>query len=249
MKKGTKITHKGASSNPDGDHDIKWNKSDMNEVDYNTAFDDKEYFFLHTNKGMLYGVDKLTFRNKRFLLLEPNPVTFYFSIANDTAMQIQEAYNRMEESLSKTDSDYSVAMSYSYVFKVTSICILFAYTACDAFLNQMLPDHKEIQIEKNGKPLNKKEIEWLPFEKKLKAVSLFSGKDFAVKHPTKIKKLLQLRDFRNCLTHLKEVKEGIVISYNDIYQEILESDLKRTVNCVKSFINFYEPGLIVNYGY
>lgn len=45
MKKGTKITHKPYPFNPDGDHDIKWDKGEMmNEEEFNRIFDDPEYF-------------------------------------------------------------------------------------------------------------------------------------------------------------------------------------------------------------
>ncbi|MCT1525648.1 hypothetical protein [Sphingobacterium hotanense] len=248
-KIGTKITYKGTPFNPDGDHNIDWGNVNSDEMDYNEAFEDKHSFFLRSEKGMLYGLDKLKFRKKGFLLMEPNPVSFYFSIANDTAMQIQDAYSRLENLLSKNDNSPNLSIAYSYVFKVTSICILFAYTACDAFLNQMIPEYKKIKMDETNKEWSKQEIERLPFEKKLKAVSIYANNYFEKKHPIKLKKLGQLKDFRNRLIHLKEAKQNPIVSYNDIYQDILDTDLIKTVKYVKDFINFYKPGLIINYRY
>lgn len=248
MKKGTKITHKPHPFNSDGDHDIKWDKTEkVNEEDFNTIFDDPENFFMHIHEGNIYGVNKLIFRGKRFTLLEPNPVTFYFSAAYDMARQINDAYNKLEHALDKVPNAWPVSVSYSYIFKVSSMCIIFAYSACDAFLNQRLPEYRTINIE--GKELTKKDIERLALERKLKAVSTYTQKDFATKHPRKMKKLLELRDLRNQLIHLKEKRRGIATSYNDIYQIMLELDLTKIMNTVKSFINFYHPKLIVNYNY
>lgn len=244
-----KITYKGTPFNPDGDHEIDWHNVKADEVDYKEAFEDKDSSFFRSENGMLYGLDKLNFRNKGFLLMEPNPVTFYFSIASDTAMQIQEAYNKLNHALINSHNRTSLPIAYSYVFKVTSICIIFAYTACDAFLNQMIPDHKKIKMKENGKEWSKNLIERLPFEQKLKAVNIFTGKNFAKNHPIKFKRLIQVKKFRDSLIHLKEVKHGPIISYNDIYQNILDTDLHKTVKYVKEFINFYNPGLIVNYRY
>ena len=55
------------------------------------------------------------------------------------------------------------------------------------------------------------------------------------------------KELRDKLIHLKEVKQGIATSYNDIYQIILDVNINRMVNTVKFFINFYEPNLIINY--
>lgn len=100
----------------------------------------------------------------------------------------------------------------------------------------------------DGKSFNKKHIELrFGFESKVKAVSMYTGKDFAAMHPRKMQRLLMLKDLRDELIHLKEVKQGIATSYNDIYQSLLDLNIKMLVNTVKGFINFYEPKLIVNY--
>ena len=247
MKKGTKITHKAYPFNSDGDHDINFDSIPVNENEYNAIFDDPTYFFMQINKGVIYGVNKLKFKGIRFTLLEPNPVTFYFSIALDTSIQIEDAYKQLENSLLKSAKSWPLPVSHSYVFRVKSISIIFAFSSCEAFLNQTLPDFKKVTMP-DGKSYSKKEIErYLGFEKKVQAVSSHLQKDFIAKHPNKFKKLIELKELRDKLMHLKEVKHGIATSYNDIYQSLLDADLKAMIKTVKDFINFYEPKLIVTY--
>jgi len=250
MKKGTKITNKAYPFNPDGDHDIHFDRIDVrSEVDYNTDFDDPDYFLIKIHKGKIFGVNKLKFKGRRFPLLEPNPVTFYFSMAFDAAQQIEHAHKQLEKSLSNSDSSWPLSVSYSYVFKVATMGIVFGYTACEAFLNQKLPDFKEILMN-DAKYYDKKHIEErFGFERKVTAVSIHTQKDFVVQHPRKMERLIKLKELRHQLIHLKEVKQGMATSYNDIYQSILDLNLKIMVNTVKSFINFYEPKMIVNYSY
>jgi hypothetical protein len=249
MKKGTKITNKAYPFNPDGDHEIDFGKTQpLSEDQYNAIFDDPSHFFMHTHIGNIYGVNKLKFRGKRFPLLEPNPVTFYFSIAFDTSLQIEQAYKQLENSLVNANTSWPLSGSYSFVFRVAAISIIFAFTTCDAFLNQNLPDFKEV-VMTDGKSYNKKQIEYFNFERKFQAVSIITGKDFAGKHPRKMERLLEIKVLRNQLIHLKEVKQGIATSYNDIYQSVLDLNIKMLVNTVKAFVNFYEPKLIVNYTY
>ena len=52
---------------------------------------------------------------------------------------------------------------------------------------------------------------------------------------------------RDELTNLKEFKTNGFTSYNEIYQDILETNLKSIIFAVKSYINFYSPKLIINY--
>lgn len=250
MKRGTKITHKAYPFNSDGDHDINFpNVEFSSEDEYNAIFDDPTYFFMQIHKGVIYGVNKLKFKGKRFTLLEPNPVNFYYSIAFDTSNQIEDAYRQLENSLSNPNKSWPLAVSHSYVFRVKSISVIFAFSSCEAFLNQTLPDFKKISFP-GGKSYSKQEIErYMGFEKKVKAVSIHMQKDFTTLHPHKFKRLVELKELRDKLIHLKEVKQGIAVSYNNIYQSILDVDIKRIINTVKAFINFYEPNLIVNYTY
>jgi hypothetical protein len=248
MKKGTKITHKAYPFNEDGDHEINLPKTPpLSEEEYNAIFDDPEHFFVHIGKGKMYGVNKLNFKGRRFTILEPNPVTFYFSLAMDAQPQIEHAHLQLENSLNNSKSSWPIEVSYSYIFRVSALFVITAFTACEAFLNQHLPDFKEIQLS-DGRLYSKEDIIYFFFDKKLDTVNSYTGKNFSKAYPHKMKRLIFLKNLRNDLIHLKE-KQGVAASYNVVYQNVLDLDIRSLINTVKSFINYYEPKLIINYNY
>lgn len=74
------------------------------------------------------------------------------------------------------------------------------------------------------------------------------GKDFYQQHPKKGKVIDDLKLLRNDLIHLKHKGgEGMTV-YQDVYQRILDIDMKRIINTVKFYINFHHPKLIQNRG-
>ncbi|SCY94218.1 hypothetical protein SAMN02927903_03013 [Flavobacterium caeni] len=46
--------------------------------------EDDEMQFMFMDDERIFGINKLKFDSKNFLLLEPNPVTFYFALAHDS---------------------------------------------------------------------------------------------------------------------------------------------------------------------
>ena len=114
-------------------------------------------------------------------------------------------------------------------------------------MNQMLPDYALINY--NGKLVSKERIQrYATFEDKINGIiPRLSGKNFAERYPKKMVTILKLKKLRDELTHLKERKSNGFTSYNDVYQDILDLNLRSIVVSVKAFINFYEPGLIHNY--
>jgi len=72
------------------------------------------------------------------------------------------------------------------------------------------------------------------------------GRNFCQSYPSKAKILEKLKHLRDELTHLKQKRKDGITVYDDIYQEMLLLDLRKIVNTVKSFINFYQPGTIQN---
>ena len=247
--KGTRINYKGSEYNTDGDRPVDLDKipkvKSLKEL--KKAIADKEMLFVHITKDKMYGINKLTYKRQKFLLLEPNPVTFYFSLAFDSIQQLEIAKKQFENSLILDARDGSKAQAFSYIFKVGSVCAIFSFLALEAFLNQMLPDYALIEYE--GKMVTKNKIQrWTSFEDKLsKIIPKLYGKDFGEKNPKKLEKIILLKRLRDELTHLKEIKKNGFTSYDEIYQDILNTDLKSIVFTVKAYINFYSPKLITNY--
>ena len=248
MKRGTKIQYKGSEYNEDGDRPVNLDHipkiKSVRELE--SAIDDTDMHFMHIGDDKIYGINKLSFKQHKFLLLEPNPVTFYFSLSFDSINQIELAKVNLENTLNSRADDGQKAQAFSFVFRVGAVSILFSFLALEAFLNQMLPDHG--LIEYKGKMLSKEKIErYTPFIDKLNLIiPALAGKDFCKVYPSKVDKFELLKTLRDKLTHLKEIKSGFT-SYNQVYQDVLDADLKSIVFTVKNFINFYSPELIENY--
>jgi hypothetical protein len=91
MKQGTKIHYRGSEYNKDGDRPVNFeNIASITSENLQSAIDDPELHFMQITKDKIFGIDKLSFKEHKFLLLEPNPVTFYFSLAFDAINQMEQ---------------------------------------------------------------------------------------------------------------------------------------------------------------
>ncbi|MDR6784602.1 hypothetical protein ABIE26_003248 [Pedobacter africanus] len=246
--KGTKINYKGLDYNQDGDRpvDLSSVPKVTSEKQLRKVLRNKEFMYMVMGEDKLYGVNKLTYKRKHFLLMEPNPVTFYFSLAFDSLDQLENARALLSEVL--LDSPPSAkAAPFSLVFRVASVGVIFSFFAIEAFMNQMLPDYALINYD--GKLVEKDTIQrWVPFDDKIsRIIPDLCKKDFETRHPRKMPIIWKLKKLRDELSHLKEKRTNGFTSYDNVYQDILEVNLKSIVSTVKSFINFYQPGLIQNY--
>lgn len=247
---GTKITHKSLGHNPHGDN--RMNLKSVRKVDnrkgLREAFSDPSLFVIYVTDHEIFAVDKLKYKRKRFLMIEPNPVTFYYSVAYDLIPQIEAAKQQLELFLSdELKYKSSIQVVFSYVFKVSSIGIIFSFLALEAFMNQRLPDYAAIEYK--GKLVTKSDIQrWATFEDKLlKIIPKLDGRNFCELYPNKAVTIKLLKTLRDELTHLKQKQMSGMPCYNQINQDILNLNLKKIVFAVKSFINFYQPKLIQNY--
>ena len=129
MKKNTQIGHKGAEYNEDGDRPVNLDSIPKikNHDELNEAMADEEMHFMHITNEKIYGINKLMFGKQHFLILEPNPVTFYFSLAYDSIYMIAAAKKRLEASLNLPAIHGEKAQAFSYFFRVGSVCIIFLF--------------------------------------------------------------------------------------------------------------------------
>ena len=253
---GTKITYKSLGTNPDGDNRINLKNVPRvsSKKEMRQALADPSIHFMKITDHEIFAINKLTYKKKPFLLLEPNPVTFYYSIAYDLIPQIEAARKQIEIYLNaeiggSKEKERILQVRYSYVFKVASIGVIFSFSALEAFMNQQLPDYAGIEF--NGKLLTKDDIQrWTPFGDKLqKIIPKLTGRNFCELHPTKATTIKKLKELRDELIHLKQKRKDGLTFYNEIYQDMLNLNLKRIVSTVKAFVNFYHPKLIQNYKY
>lgn len=249
MKKGTQIHYKGSPYNEDGDRPVNFGKKNskpFTEEEIKAAFEDKELKFVKVGNDKMYGIDKLKLDDKYFLLLEPNPVTFYFSLAFDSIQQIDNVRLNLKKILSNSTHDGEKAQAFSFLFRVASVCTIFSFLALEAFLNQCLPDHELVEFK--GKMIGKKKIQNDAYfnDKFNEIIPKLLNKNFTIEYAKESNIIMNLKKLRDKLIHLKEVQDGFT-SYNSVYQDILDCDFKEIVDSVKKCINFYCPDLIVTY--
>jgi hypothetical protein len=249
MKKGTEIKYNGTLYNEDGDHPVDLGKRTkaFTQEEIKEAYEDPELKFMLVGQDRIFGIDKLKLDDEYFLLLEPNPVTFYFSLAFDSVQQIAATRKNLKKILKNSSNDGSKAQAFSFLFRVCAVCTTFSFLALEAFLNQMLPDTSLIEFK--GKMVSKKTVEKEAYfnDKFNNIIPAILNKNFAEDFPADAAVIMQLKKMRDKLIHLKEVRDGFT-SYNKIYQEILDTNFQQVVNCIKKCINFYRPNLIVTYG-
>lgn len=255
LSMGTKITYKSLSRNSKEDN--SWVKKSL-EKEEKIAYSEKELkkllkdpdnHFIQLSRFDIYAINKLHYKKHHFLLLEGNPVTYYFSLAYDILPQVDEARLLLTDSLTLSESKYGWkrSVAFSYIFKIGAMGIIFSFLALEAFINQCLPDFAKIEF--NGKLVTKNTIQrFLTFDDKLrKIIPKVSNKDFISEHPKKMEVLSQLKKMRDTLSHLKENRNDGIAAYDSVYNEILNVDLKRIVNTVKFYINYHHPKTIQNY--
>jgi hypothetical protein len=250
----TKISHKSLGTNRNGDN--RTNLKDIPHIsskkEIRKALTNPSTDFIYVTDNELFAINKLTYKKKPFLLLEPNPVTFYYSIVYDLIPQMVDARKQFEMYLSaelygsKEDKEM-LHISHSYFFKVASIGVIFSFSALEAFMNQQLPDYANIEL--NGKLLTKDDIQrWATFDDKMqKIIPKLTGRNFCKVYPAETTTIKNLKKLRDELIHLKQKRKDGLASYNDIYQDILNLNLNHIVLMVKKYINFYDPKLIQDY--
>ncbi|MBC7747920.1 MAG: hypothetical protein H7Z76_04950 [Methylotenera sp.] len=224
VKKGTKITYRAGNKEPQ--KDIKNfrkkinSKKSISEKHFRKLFNDPEHVFMKITDDNIYPVCKLRYKRFPFLFLEPNPITFYYSIAFDVSQQFKGCHLQMKKKLNGNDTyemkQSSLAQVYSYLFKINSIVVIFSIMALEAFFNQELPTYGYLN---DGSKINKEKIEkWISLKDKLhKIIPKINQVNFTLKHPKKMEFLENLIDLRNELTHLKKKKDlGLQIMKNYI---------------------------------
>ncbi|TXF77783.1 hypothetical protein [Chryseobacterium sp.] len=253
---GTKIDYSNITQQPK--EELKSVRKALRSKDYHNVESEKDlkkalrdplnHYMQITNNGV-FAINKLKYKRNNFLLLEGNPVTYYFSVAYDVLPQIAEARIFLLDSFKREQSEFKWKSStaFSYIFKVGSMGTLFSFLALESFMNQCLPDFAKVLYK--GKLVDKMVIQRrLTFEDKFKIIiPTVTGKDFVADHPRKAEIIVNIKKLRDDLTHLKEDRKNGFSAYEEINNKILNLDLKKVVNTVKFYINYHKPKTIQNY--
>lgn len=254
LKKGTKITYRGANREPQEDladfRKVFQKYPVVSEKSYRDAFRDPSYAMFQITNDNVYPVNKLKYKRFPFGFLEPNPITFYYSIANDIIRDYTICHENLttivKEKIGPNMKGARLAQVFSYLYKVNSIAVTFLTMSLEAFANQELPD---FNVLPDGSKMNRSKIEqYESLIKKLrKHVTKINQKNFAMVHPKRMERIESLISLRNEIVHLKKIKGSGITRYELLYQKMLDFKLNILLLDVKCYINFHCPKLIVNY--
>ena len=96
-------------------------------------------------------------KNKIFTFPEPNPICIYYSSANRHLQQSYALKNKFFSEEQHFDANYHYENFIEY-FQETSEGVTLLSTTIEGFINQLLPEN--LQLEIDGVMKNKSEIEW-----------------------------------------------------------------------------------------
>ena len=182
-------------------------------------------------------------KNKIFTFPEPNPICIYYSSANRHLQQSYALKNKFfsEEQHFAANYHYDNFIEY---FQETSEGVTLLSTAIEGFINQLLPEN--LQLEIDGVAKTKNEIEWLDITTKLRqVVPSFTGTDFQQTNPKDYANICLVIDLRNDLIHLKKsVKENIT-NYQLLFKRLVDFDHISCSDSIFTFINTVIPDYLV----
>jgi len=133
---------------------------------------------------------------------------------------------------------------YTY-FGLCSSFIIMLFTSIEAFINRMIPsDYKDVVEARDKTEIrDNQQIQRLNFDRKILILNKALNKDFKYKYKLKYTHIEKLQNFRNDIVHTKAVHAN-VSKYEGVHRCALKFDYVKTIEAVRDFLNFYEPGLV-----
>lgn len=247
----TVITHTNRGRSPHKDNlvNLKGVPQVKSQRKLKEALKDTDTVFFHVTEDEIFTCTVLKFKTHNVIFPEPNPVSFYYSLAKDQVdnlANIKNILNQYYIDKSKLPPNLQDdIVIFSYIFKIASIGVIFSFLAIEALLNQLIPDDYTA-IRKN-KTIDKSDIQrYYTFDDKLtKLIPTITKKNFAQKYPKKYNMIKKLKDLRDELIHLKNNVEKSTTYYTKIYQNILDLNLKNIISATKNICNYYQRDIII----
>lgn len=247
----TKIafTNKGKSPHKDNLDNLK-GAPEFNEEELKEFLKDSDNAVFHVTEDETYPCTVLNYKGNKIIFPEPNPVSFYYSLARGASTDFDKFKGYLDlfyKDKSKLPPPLqNDTVIFSYIFKIGSAGIIFSFSAIEALLNQIIPD--DFKITRKNKKLTKVEVQrYFNFEEKFKIIVEETGKDFKAEHKEDFEIISNdLKAIRNELIHLKNNKERHLTYYTKIYQHVLDLNLKRMVESTKYFCNYYLKEVIID---
>jgi hypothetical protein len=201
--------------------------------------------FLVTETGNVIKGFSFEEKGRAYIIPEPDPVKVLFDAAYLNYLQIIKARSKLLNLfIGPQDENYRIAL-YDYYSYVNSFAVML-FTSIEAFLNYNIPDDYTFEYIAKGKTeiYDKIKIMDLNFARKMKEVfNVLFQKNFEKRFKKKYQHIINLREFRNSLIHLKPNTDDSTI-YSKIYIQGLQFKFEETLDAVMDFINFYIPGTL-----
>lgn len=189
-----------------------------------------------------------------FLMITPNPVCFYLSIAEEEISKFKiflDEVNLIDKKVAfpKQDGGLDVFrnLQKDELYKLFECAIkipIFLYTALEAFSNQLIPEKYSYEIKRKGKKdrtLNREEIEQsISLKEKLSEI-LDRVYNVQLKKDILWQVLGDIKNLRDELIHLKTRSQSAVKAYNHIYSKLVETDFDKWLESTIGIIKFYKP--------
>lgn len=173
-------------------------------------------------------------------LPEPNLVLVYFRIAHENievALEKQALFHAAEKN---TPSKFD-ALSEYLTNAITAVTFLMI--TIEALMNQIIPDN--IKVWHKGKNIIKNEVEWLDIGTKLKVVlPKIKRIKFHSLYPVEFANIMELKEIRNSLVHLKTNTLANMTSYQSLIQTLLSFEFEKYAMSVKTLIDTIDVNLI-----
>jgi hypothetical protein len=174
-------------------------------------------------------------KKKIFTFPEPNPICIYYKSANDRLEKSYVIKNMLFAEEQHFDGNYHYANFIEY-FQETSEGVILLSTTIEGFINQLLADNLELEID--GSLKNKNEIELLDINKKIRQViPQLTGIDFLLTNSKDFDNICLTIDLRNDLIHLKKSTKENITNYQTLFKRLVDFDHISCSDSIFAFIN------------
>lgn len=171
-------------------------------------------------------------KNNTLVFPEPNPVTIYYNCA---VSHMENALALQTEIINKNWNPTDLYEEFINFFSESFQGITQLLMSLEAMFNQLIPDN--IQLIKEKKTLNKKDIEWKEFKEKYRYIlPLLTEVDIYKDHNDDYQNIIKLNDIRNDLIHLKSIKQENFTYYQMLFKTLIDLDYKRFSDSVQNII-------------
>lgn len=182
-------------------------------------------------------------KSKVFTFPEPNPICIYYKSANEHLQRSYAIKNKIYSEEQHFDHNYHYENFIEY-FKETSEGVILLSTTIEGFINQLLPENLELEI--NYEKRTKDVIEWLDIKTKLRdVVEKLTGIDFQKSNPKDYANISLLIDLRNDLIHLKKTSKANITNYQQLFKRLVELDHVVVSDSIFNFINTIIPDYLI----